>query len=54
LAYCRPIHLVSIEFQNIDNDQGSQSKNFLFRFKCHNLAIRVVTLIEIFFDKLLA
>jgi hypothetical protein len=27
LAYCRPIHLISIEFQNIDNDQGSSRKN---------------------------
>jgi hypothetical protein len=26
LAYCRPIHLISIEFQNIDNDQGSPPK----------------------------
>jgi hypothetical protein len=26
LAYCRPIHLISIEFQNIGNDQGSPPK----------------------------
>jgi hypothetical protein len=26
LAYCRPFHLISIEFQNIDNDQGSSPK----------------------------
>jgi hypothetical protein len=26
LAYCRPIHLVSIEFQNIDNNLGTPSK----------------------------
>jgi hypothetical protein len=26
LAYCRPIHLISIEFQNIDNDPGSPPK----------------------------
>jgi hypothetical protein len=26
LAYCRPILLISIEFQNIDNDQGSSPK----------------------------
>jgi hypothetical protein len=26
LAYCRPIHLISIEFQNIDNDLGSSPK----------------------------
>jgi hypothetical protein len=26
LANCRPIHLISIEFQNIDNDQGSPPK----------------------------
>jgi hypothetical protein len=26
LAYCRPIQLISIEFQNIDNNQGSLPK----------------------------
>jgi hypothetical protein len=26
LAHCRPIHLISIEFQNIDNDQGFPPK----------------------------
>jgi hypothetical protein len=26
LAYCRPIHLISIEFQNIENNQGSLPK----------------------------
>jgi hypothetical protein len=26
LAYCRPIHLISIEFQNIENNQGSLLK----------------------------
>jgi hypothetical protein len=26
-AYCRPIHLISIEVQNIDNDPGSPAKN---------------------------
>jgi hypothetical protein len=27
LAYCRPIHLISIEFQNIDSE-GSPPKTF--------------------------
>jgi hypothetical protein len=27
LPYCRPIHLISIEFQNIDNNQGNPPKN---------------------------
>jgi hypothetical protein len=26
LAYCSPFHLISIEFQNIDNDQGNPPK----------------------------
>jgi hypothetical protein len=26
LAYCRPIHLISIEFQNIDNNLSSPPK----------------------------
>jgi hypothetical protein len=26
LAYCRPIHIISIEFQNIDNNPGSPPK----------------------------
>jgi hypothetical protein len=26
LAYYRPFHLISIEFQNIDNDQGNPPK----------------------------
>jgi hypothetical protein len=29
LVYCRPIHLISIEFQNIDNNLGSPP-NFFF------------------------
>jgi hypothetical protein len=30
LAYCRPIYLISIEFQNIENNQGSlPKKHFL-------------------------
>jgi hypothetical protein len=28
LAYCGPIHLISIEVQNIHNDPGSAPKNF--------------------------
>ena len=30
LAYCRPIHLISIEFQNIYDDLGSSKKAFFF------------------------
>jgi hypothetical protein len=30
LAYCRPIHQISIEFQNIDNDQGCPTKKLFF------------------------
>jgi hypothetical protein len=41
-----PIHLISFEFQNIDNDQGSPPKNFFFPFNCYDLAIREVTLAE--------
>jgi hypothetical protein len=49
LAYCRPIHLISIEFQNIDNDLGyPPKKNFFFPFHCYNIAIYEVTLNEIF------
>jgi hypothetical protein len=48
LAYCRPIHLISIEFQYIDNNQGSPPKNFFFPFNCYNLAIHAVTMTEIF------
>jgi hypothetical protein len=44
LAYFRPIHLISIEFQNIDNDLGSPPKNFFLPFNCYNLAIREVAL----------
>jgi hypothetical protein len=33
LAYCRPIHLNSIEFQNIDNDQGSPPKKLFLLFQ---------------------
>jgi hypothetical protein len=39
LAYCRPFHLISIEFQNIDNGQGNPPKNFFSPFNCYNLAI---------------
>jgi hypothetical protein len=48
LAYCRPFHLIKIEFQNIDNDQGNPPKKLFPPFNCYNLAIREVTLIEIF------
>jgi hypothetical protein len=48
LAYCRPIHLVFIEFQNIDNNQGSPPKKLFFPFNCYDLAIHEVTLTEIF------
>jgi hypothetical protein len=47
LAYCRPILLISIEFQNIDNDHGSPH-NFFFPFYYYYLAIREVTLTKIF------
>jgi hypothetical protein len=47
LAYRRPIHLLSIEFQNIDNDQGNPPKKLFFPFNCYNLAIHEVTLTEI-------
>jgi hypothetical protein len=29
LTYCRPFHLISIEFQNINNDQGNPPKKLL-------------------------
>jgi hypothetical protein len=35
LAYCRPIHLISTEFQNIENNQGSLPKKFFFPFNCN-------------------
>jgi hypothetical protein len=47
LAYCRPIHLISIEFQNIDNNLGTLPKK-LFLLHCYDLAIHGATLIEIF------
>jgi hypothetical protein len=46
LVYYRPIHLISIEFQNIENNQGSLP-NFVF-FNCYNLAKHEVNLNEIF------
>jgi hypothetical protein len=33
LAHCRPIHLISIEFQNIDNNLGSPPKNLFLSFQ---------------------
>jgi hypothetical protein len=48
LAYCRPIHLISIEFQNIDNNQSSPPKKLFLPFNCYDLAIRKVTLTEVF------
>jgi hypothetical protein len=48
LAYCRPIHLISIEFQKLKTTRAPYQKNFFFPFNCYNLAIREVTLTEIF------
>jgi hypothetical protein len=45
------LNLISIEFQNIKNDQGSPPKNFFFTFNCYNLVIHAITLTEIFFTK---
>jgi hypothetical protein len=47
LAYCRLAHLISIEFQIIDNHPSTPPKNSFFSFNCYNLAICVVILIEI-------
>ena len=44
LSYWSPIHLISIEFQNIDNNLGTLPKNFFVIFNCYDLAICVVTL----------
>jgi hypothetical protein len=30
MAYCRPLHLISIEFQNIDNNHRTPPKTFSF------------------------
>jgi hypothetical protein len=49
LAYCGHIYLISIEFQNIDNNPSNPPKNFFFLFNRYNLIICVVTLSEIFF-----
>ena len=48
LAYYRPIYLISIEFQNIENNQGFQSKKLFSPFNIYNLAIYEVNLNEIF------
>jgi hypothetical protein len=45
LAYSKPIYLISIEFQSIDNNLGTPLKNKLFPFNCRNLAICALTLI---------
>jgi hypothetical protein len=39
LAYCRPIHLIFIEFQSIDSNLGTPPKTFFFFFNCYNHAI---------------
>jgi hypothetical protein len=49
-----PILLISIEFQNIDTVRAPYQKSFFFPFNYYNLAIREVTLTEIFSYKLLA
>ena len=46
LAYFKPIHLISIKFQNIENNLDTTLKNFFISFNCYNLAILVVTLTE--------
>jgi hypothetical protein len=33
LANCRPIHLISIEFQNIENNHGSLPKKLFLPLK---------------------
>jgi hypothetical protein len=48
LAHCRPIHLLSIEFQSIDSNLGNPPKNFFFPFNYYNLAIHAITMIETF------
>jgi hypothetical protein len=48
LAYCRPIHLISIEFQNIHNNPVTLQKNFFSPVNCYYPAIREVTLTEVF------
>ena len=52
LAYCRPVHLISIELQSIGNNLSTRPKNFLFYFNCYYLAICVVTLIVLFSTKI--
>jgi hypothetical protein len=52
LAYCRPFHLISIEFlltsiRVLTTIRATHQKNFSFLFNCHNLAIREVILTEI-------
>jgi hypothetical protein len=48
LAYCRPIHLISIEFQTLTTIQALYQENFFFPFNCYNLAILEVTLTKMF------
>jgi hypothetical protein len=48
LPYCGPIHLISIEIQNIENNLGILPKNFFYPFNCYNFAIRPCTLSKIF------
>jgi hypothetical protein len=47
LAYCKHVHLISIEFQNIDNNLGNPPKIFSFLFNCYNLPIHAVNLSKI-------
>jgi hypothetical protein len=45
LAYCRHVHLIFVEFQNIDNNPCIPPKTFFFSFNCYYLAIYVITFV---------
>jgi hypothetical protein len=47
-SYFRPIHLISIELQNIDNNSALHQIFISFHFNCYNIAIRAITLTKIF------
>jgi hypothetical protein len=49
LAYCRPIHLISIGFPNINNNLEIPPNKLFFFFNHYNLAIHAITLSEICF-----
>ena len=49
LAKCWPIHLISIEFQNIDNGQGSLREKLFLSLQVLYLAIHEVTLTKILY-----